>query len=138
MPWNDGIDPATPAFYIAADGGSRIRVLAGPGTGKSFAIKKDDPPAGGRSGAGTVLAVTFTRLSARISYVTFDLWESPEPMMLCAFCMSSVFAAGQCSGRCRNSARNGSSGVGSEIVRSSRDAHKVRKKHSSHANDESR
>jgi DNA helicase II / ATP-dependent DNA helicase PcrA len=65
MAWNDSIEPGTPAYRIAADAGRRIRVLAGPGTGKSFAIKRHVtrlleqgvPPE-------SILAVTFTRMSA--------------------------------------------------------------------------
>jgi DNA helicase II / ATP-dependent DNA helicase PcrA len=65
MAWNDGIEPGTPTYRIAADEGHRIRVLAGPGTGKSFAIKRrvtrlleqGVTPA-------SILAVTFTRMSA--------------------------------------------------------------------------
>lgn len=65
MAWNDHLDPTSPAYRIASDAGPRIRVLAGPGTGKSFAIKRritrlleegTDPT--------RVLAVTFTRMSA--------------------------------------------------------------------------
>lgn len=65
MAWSDHLDPTSPAYRIASDAGPRIRVLAGPGTGKSFAIKRritrlleegTDPT--------RVLAVTFTRMSA--------------------------------------------------------------------------
>lgn len=65
MAWNDGLDPITPAYMIAADTSGKVRVLAGPGTGKSYAIKRRitrlleegvDPK--------TMLAVTFTRMSA--------------------------------------------------------------------------
>ena len=40
MPWNDGLDPRSPALGIAADLSACIRVVAGPGTGKSFALKR--------------------------------------------------------------------------------------------------
>ena len=40
MPWNDGLDRNSPAFGIAADLSECIRVVAGPGTGKSFALKR--------------------------------------------------------------------------------------------------
>jgi DNA helicase-2/ATP-dependent DNA helicase PcrA len=65
MAWNDGLDPNTAAYKIAADASQKVRVLAGPGTGKSFAIKRrvtrlledgQDP--------NRMLAVTFTRMSA--------------------------------------------------------------------------
>ena len=65
MAWNDGLDPKSTAYRIAADASKRVRVLAGPGTGKSYAIQKRitrlleagiDPEG--------ILAVTFTRMSA--------------------------------------------------------------------------
>ena len=40
MPWNDGLDPQSPAHGIAAATERFIRVVAGPGTGKSFAMKR--------------------------------------------------------------------------------------------------
>jgi hypothetical protein len=40
MPWNANLDPATPAYGIAADQSRFVRVVAGPGTGKSFALKR--------------------------------------------------------------------------------------------------
>lgn len=65
MPWSDGLDPANPAFQIAASTNQRVRVVAGPGTGKSFAMKR-------RVArlleigvtADTILPVTFTRVAA--------------------------------------------------------------------------
>ena len=66
MPWNDNLQPGTPVHAIAASLHNRIRVLAGPGAGKSFAMKRrvarileveNVPPA-------RVLAVTFTRVAA--------------------------------------------------------------------------
>jgi superfamily I DNA/RNA helicase len=66
MPWNDNLPPWTPAFAIAASVHRRIRVLAGPGAGKSFAMKRrvarileveNVPPQ-------RALAVTFTRVAA--------------------------------------------------------------------------
>jgi superfamily I DNA/RNA helicase len=65
MAWNDGLDASNIAYRIAAAPDPRIRVIAGPGTGKSFAIKRRvarlleegvDP--------GCILAVTFTRVAA--------------------------------------------------------------------------
>lgn len=66
MAWNDNLETGTPAHGIAASTHSRIRVLAGPGAGKSFAMKRrvarilevdqTDP--------ARVLAVTFTRVAA--------------------------------------------------------------------------
>ncbi|MEM7806828.1 MAG: ATP-dependent helicase [Planctomycetota bacterium] len=64
MPWNEGLEGK--ALAIAAFPKSPLRVMAGPGTGKSFAIKRRvarlleegcDPK--------RILAVTFTRNAAR-------------------------------------------------------------------------
>lgn len=65
MPWNDGLDPVSPAFGIAADRSECIRVVAGPGTGKSFALKRRvarllEEGAMPRR----ILAVTFTNVAA--------------------------------------------------------------------------
>ena len=65
MPWFDGLVPGTPAHAIASDPNGRVRVVAGPGTGKSFAMKRRvarllesgvDP--------AHILPVTFTRVAA--------------------------------------------------------------------------
>ena len=65
MPWSDGLDPASPAYRIASSPNQQIRVVAGPGTGKSFAMKRRiarllengvNPRA--------ILPVTFTRVAA--------------------------------------------------------------------------
>lgn len=66
MAWNDNLTHGTPAHGIASSTHTRIRVLAGPGTGKSFAMKRRiarilevdgvDP--------SKILAVTFTRIAA--------------------------------------------------------------------------
>jgi DNA helicase II / ATP-dependent DNA helicase PcrA len=66
MPWNEGLAAGSPAHAIATSEHTRIRVLAGPGTGKSFAMKRrvarllerDEVP------PGDILAVTFTRVAA--------------------------------------------------------------------------
>lgn len=65
MAWSDGISLGTPTYQIAASLNSRIRVVAGPGTGKSFALQRrvarlletHVAPA-------EVLPVTFTRVAA--------------------------------------------------------------------------
>jgi AAA domain len=65
VPWDEGLDKAGIAFQIASAAGNRIRVIAGPGTGKSDAMKRrvarlleeKVPPE-------KVLAVTFTRVAA--------------------------------------------------------------------------
>ena len=65
MAWHDNIDPASPAFQIASSTNGRVRVIAGPGTGKSFAMKQrvarlleegTEP--------SEILPVTFTRVAA--------------------------------------------------------------------------
>lgn len=65
MPWYENLDPNSPAYAIAASRNPRIRVIAGPGTGKSYAMKRRvarlleeavDP--------ATILPVTFTRVAA--------------------------------------------------------------------------
>ncbi|CAN7159688.1 UvrD-helicase domain-containing protein [Phyllobacterium sp. LjRoot231] len=65
MGWADGILEGTPTYSIVSSTSLRIRVVAGPGTGKSFAMKrrvarlleqKCDPT--------KILPVTFTRIAA--------------------------------------------------------------------------
>ncbi len=65
MPWDDNLAQGSPAYSIAASKNPRIRVIAGPGTGKSFAMKRRvarlleegvDPK--------RILPVTFTRVAA--------------------------------------------------------------------------
>jgi superfamily I DNA/RNA helicase len=65
MPWLDGLVPGTSSYSIAASLNRQIRVVAGPGTGKSFAMKRrvarllegGIPPK-------SILPVTFTRVAA--------------------------------------------------------------------------
>jgi superfamily I DNA/RNA helicase len=66
MPWNDDLQPGTPAHAIAASVHARIRVLAGPGAGKSFAMKRRVARILEIEGVSPerVLAVTFTRVAA--------------------------------------------------------------------------
>jgi superfamily I DNA/RNA helicase len=65
MSWNDDLDPLSPAHGIAAATTRYVRVVAGPGTGKSFAVKRRvarlleegaDPK--------RILPVTFTNVAA--------------------------------------------------------------------------
>lgn len=65
MAWSDGLTNGTQAHLIASSPNPRIRVVAGPGTGKSFAMKRRvarllesgvDPK--------KILPVTFTRVAA--------------------------------------------------------------------------
>jgi DNA helicase II / ATP-dependent DNA helicase PcrA len=65
MAWDDNLDPNSVAYAIAADQSRFIRVVAGPGTGKSFALKRrvarllesDVAPE-------RILPVTFTKVAA--------------------------------------------------------------------------
>lgn len=65
MAWHDGLTPGTAAHQIASETNNRVRVVAGPGTGKSFAMKR-------RVGRlleegvapNQILPVTFTRVAA--------------------------------------------------------------------------
>jgi DNA helicase II / ATP-dependent DNA helicase PcrA len=66
MAWNTGIEEQTPAYRFASDPSRIIRVVAGPGTGKSYGLQRrvarlleegQNP--------NRVLAVTFTRTAAQ-------------------------------------------------------------------------
>lgn len=66
MEWNKGLDTESSAYKFATDCSRVIRVIAGPGTGKSFGLKRrvarlieegQDPK--------RILAVTFTRTAAQ-------------------------------------------------------------------------
>lgn len=65
MAWNDGLDKSSVAYAIAAASEQRVRVIAGPGTGKSFAMKRRVAKLL-ESGVSPqeILAVTFTRVAA--------------------------------------------------------------------------
>src|SRR5476649_190543 len=65
MAWDDGLQAGTAAHDIAASTHARIRVVAGPGTGKSFAMKRRVArllETGVE--AAVILPVTFTRVAA--------------------------------------------------------------------------
>lgn len=66
MAWNDNLPQDTPAYRIAASNQPRIRVLAGPGTGKSFAMKRRVARLleVEQIQAPRLLPVTFTRVAA--------------------------------------------------------------------------
>src|SRR3954452_4001565 len=65
MRWDDNLDRQSPAYGIASAAERFVRVVAGPGTGKSFALKRRVarlleeglPP-------GRLLPVTFTNVAA--------------------------------------------------------------------------
>lgn len=65
MTWDAGLDPLSPAYAIASAQNPRVRVLAGPGTGKSYAMKRRVARLleSGVSPAA-ILPVTFTRVAA--------------------------------------------------------------------------
>ncbi|ALJ12382.1 ATP-dependent helicase [Sphingopyxis macrogoltabida] len=65
MAWDTGLDKGSVAYGIAAAPEPRVRVIAGPGTGKSFAMKRRVAKLL-ESGIAPkeVLAVTFTRVAA--------------------------------------------------------------------------
>ncbi len=65
MSWSDNLDAGSPVFSIASSANTRIRVVAGPGTGKSFAMKRRVARLL-ESGVEpcTILPVTFTRVAA--------------------------------------------------------------------------
>lgn len=65
MPWSDDLDPASPAYQVASSHNPQIRIVAGPGTGKSFAMKRRVArllEAG--INPKLILPVTFTRVAA--------------------------------------------------------------------------
>ena len=65
MAWDVALDPTSVSYAIAADEARFIRVVAGPGTGKSFALKRRVArllEAG--VSPGRILPVTFTRVAA--------------------------------------------------------------------------
>lgn len=66
MAWDDNLEAGSPAHSIAASTRNRIRVLAGPGTGKSYAMKRRVARLLEEDGVApaSILAVTFTRVAA--------------------------------------------------------------------------
>ena len=65
MPWFDGLNIGSQTYQIAGSPNARVRVVSGPGTGKSFAVKRrvarllEEGIAPSR-----ILPVTFTRIAA--------------------------------------------------------------------------
>lgn len=65
MAWDKDLDKNGVAFKIAAEAGNRIRVIAGPGTGKSYAMKRRVARLlEEKVSPKKMLAVTFTRVAA--------------------------------------------------------------------------
>ena len=66
MAWSNGLMLGTPTHRIASTTNTRIRVVAGPGTGKSFAMKRRVARLLESGVApGLILPVTFTRVAAQ-------------------------------------------------------------------------
>jgi DNA helicase II / ATP-dependent DNA helicase PcrA len=65
MAWSDNLVSGSPTYEIVSCGNARVRVVAGPGTGKSFAMKRRVARLL-ESGviASSILPVTFTRVAA--------------------------------------------------------------------------
>jgi hypothetical protein len=97
MPWDQDLDPNSPAYGIASSQARFNRVVAGPGTGKSFALKRRvarlleegaDPK--------RILPVTFTNVQPKTCSVKCYKSEFPvvrtsagQPCTHCV-CESSV------------------------------------------------
>jgi DNA helicase-2/ATP-dependent DNA helicase PcrA len=65
MPWSDGLQIGSQTYLIAASPNQRVRVVAGPGTGKSFAMKRRVARLLEEGVApGAILPVTLTRVAA--------------------------------------------------------------------------
>ena len=62
MAWNNGLDKSSSAYRLASDNSRIIRVVAGPGTGKSFGLQRRVARLleQGQNPC-KILAVTFTR-----------------------------------------------------------------------------
>lgn len=91
MAWNDNLDPGSEAYSIAASENERIRVVAGPGTGKSFAMKRRvarlletgvDP--------SSILPVTFTRVAAEDLHRELVAMDTPGAENLKATTLHSL------------------------------------------------
>jgi superfamily I DNA/RNA helicase len=66
MAWNDGLDTGTPAYNLASTTSPTVRAVAGPGSGKSFAIKRRVARLlENGTNPQEILAITFTRTAAQ-------------------------------------------------------------------------
>lgn len=91
LAWNTDLDPESEAYSIAASENERIRVVAGPGTGKSFAMKRRvarllesgvDPT--------SILPVTFTRVAAEDLHRELVAMDTPGADQLRATTLHSL------------------------------------------------
>ncbi|MBB3978051.1 superfamily I DNA/RNA helicase [Rhizobium azooxidifex] len=78
MAWDTGLDQGSVAYGIAAAPEPRVRVIAGPGTGKSFAMKRRVARLL-ESGIAPdeILAVTFTRVAAEDLHRELQKLDTP-------------------------------------------------------------
>lgn len=91
MSWSDGIDPTSECFAIAASTNPRLRVVAGPGTGKSFAMKRRVArllEAGIQP--NTILPVTFTRVAAEDLHRELVAMDTPGAGQLVGVTLHSL------------------------------------------------
>src|ERR1700686_417305 len=78
MAWDQGLDKGSTTYKIAAASQSRIRVIAGPGTGKSFAMKRRVARLlESKIAPKQILAVTFTRVAAEDLHRELQKLEVP-------------------------------------------------------------
>lgn len=78
MAWDSGLDKGSVAYAIASAPEPRVRVIAGPGTGKSFAMKRRVARLlESGSAPNEVLAVTFTRVAAEDLHRELQKLDTP-------------------------------------------------------------
>src|SRR5947209_3097618 len=78
MAWDKELDPDSVAYAIATASESRVRVLAGPGTGKSFAMKRRVAKLLEEGVApNEILAMTFTRVAAEDLHRELQKLDTP-------------------------------------------------------------
>lgn len=78
MAWDKNLDPGSVAYAIATAPENRVRVLAGPGTGKSFAMKRRVARLLELGVApNEILAMTFTRVAAEDLHRELQQLDTP-------------------------------------------------------------
>jgi superfamily I DNA/RNA helicase len=78
MAWDKELDPGSVAYAIATAPENRVRVLAGPGTGKSFAMKRRVAKLLEEGVApNEILAMTFTRVAAEDLHRELQKLDTP-------------------------------------------------------------